>query len=334
MRALILGGTGFVGRHVGEALVAAGHSVTLLHRGRSNPGALPDVEHVLGDRTALEPKSPLMARTFDVVIDPSGYEVAVVRAAARAFGSRGARYVFVSSVSVYEDLARMDEAFGPVRTTDDAETAALTLANYGALKAACERALDEELPGRVMHVRAGLILGPHDYDARFRYWLLRVARGGEVLAPGDPEAQTQAIDARDLAAFICRCVEARVVGTFNVTGAPMAMRARLETVRDVVASDARFVWAPDELLIARDVKPYSEMPFWLPKSLGALPVPIARAVSAGLSQRPFVETARDTWAWLRQGWDAEESVRANRRFHIPAGLSDERERGILESMKV
>ena len=332
-RVLILGGTGFVGRHVAEAFLARGAAVTLLHRGRSNPGVLPAAEHVLAERASPEASATLAGRAFDVVVDTSGYEVPVVRASARALAASQPLYVFVSSISVYADLARTDEG-APARTTAGADTATLSLDNYGALKAACETAIDAELPGRALHVRAGLILGPHDYDARFRYWLERIARGGEVLAPGDPDAPTQAIDARDLAAWIVRSAAARTVGTFNVTGAPLSMRERLETVRAVVGGAARLSWVPDDVLLAHAVAPYSELPFWLPASLGARPVPIDRALASGLALRPFSDTARDTWTWLRtDGWDAEASVRAHRRLHVPAGLSDAREQAILGALR-
>src|SRR5262249_27210019 len=145
--------------------------------------------------------SPLSGRRFDAVVDTTGYEVAPVRAAARAFAHPDLTYVFVSTISVYADWKSLDES-GPVQTLADAEHATFALERYGALKAACGAALEEELPGRALHVRAGLILGPHDYDERFRWWLLRVARGGEVLAPGRPAAITQAIDVRDLAAWM------------------------------------------------------------------------------------------------------------------------------------
>jgi 2'-hydroxyisoflavone reductase len=331
MRILILGGTGFVGRHIAELSLARGHALSLFHRGRSNPGIFAGAEHIVGDRDV--DLSALHGRAFDVVVDTGGYEVPAVRAAARAVKHPGVHYVFISSISVYADLAQTDEAAAPLRTCPDVESAALSLESYGALKAACERALDEELDGRVQHVRAGLILGPHDYDQRFRYWLERVARGGEVLAPGDPAAPAQQIDARDLAAWVLASAEARVTGAFNATGPTMTMRWLLETIRDVVGGDARFTWVPDEVLVAHAVGPYSEMPFWLPASMGARPVEVRRAVDRGLVFRPFADTVRDTWAWLRSGWEAEASVRENRRLRVPGGMTAEREALLLEAAR-
>ncbi len=332
MRVLIVGGTAFVGRQVTEAFLAGGHQVTLFHRGLSDPDAFPQVEHVLGDRNRDTGK--LAGSRFDAVVDTSGYEVPAVRASVDAVSHPGVHYIYVSSVSVYADLTRMDED-APLRTTEDPATAQLTTENYGALKAACERVVLEALPGRAQIVRAGLIIGPHDYDERFPWWLRRVARGGEVLAPGDPDALVQFIDVRDLASWIVRSAEQRVAGTFNATGPgePLAMRSLLETIRDLVGGDARFTWVPDELLVADKVAPYSEMPFWLPASLGHRPVDISRALRQGLTHRPVADTVRDTWTWLATGWQAAERTRAHRRLRIPAGLTPEREAALLAAAR-
>jgi 2'-hydroxyisoflavone reductase len=175
MRVLMIGGTVFVGRHLAEAFVARGHDVTLFHRGLSNPGGMERCRHKIGDRD--RDLGVLAGEEYDLVVDTSGYEVKSVRATAALAGACGARYVFISTISVYSDPARLDEA-APTAAIDDAEAASLAFSNYGALKAACERAIEGVLPGRVLVVRAGIIVGPHDYDERFAFLLRRVARGG------------------------------------------------------------------------------------------------------------------------------------------------------------
>jgi 2'-hydroxyisoflavone reductase len=328
MRILLFGGTRFLGRAIAEVALARGHALTLFHRGRSNASLWPNAENVIGDReTDLD---LLSARTFDAVIDTSAFEVFTVRKAARAVGR--VPYIFVSSISVYADSARMAEG-DPVRDVDDAESATLSLDRYGGLKAACERALEEENPGRVLSIRAGKIDGPHDVDERFRYWLTRIAKGGEVLAPGDPNALVQDIDVRDLAAWIVTCVENGTTGVMNATGEPMTMRVMLETIRDVFDADARFTWVPDEILVADGVIPYAELPYWIPKIAGAQPVPIERAKHAGLTMRPFAETVRDTWAWMQRSWEVEAHVREQRRLKIAAGISEARERRLLDAAR-
>ena len=324
MNILLFGGTRFLGRHIAEAALGRGHQLTLLHRGLSNPSLFPQAHHIVGDRDGE--LDGLKGRTFDAVIDTNGFEVFSVRRSARAVGQ--VPYVFVSTISVYADVERMDED-GPTLTIDDPETATLTTERYGGLKAACERALQEELPGCVLGVRAGKIDGPHDVDERFHYWLTRIARGGEVLAPGTPEAIVQTIDVRDLAAWIVHCVENGARGVMNATGAPMTMRTFLETIRAALGSDARFTWVPDDVLLADGVRPYTEMPYWLPASYSAKAIPTERAAHAGLRLRPFSETVQDTWSWACKGWDLEAPVRAQRRLKLPAGISAEREARLL-----
>lgn len=328
MRVLLLGGTAFVGRHATAAFLARGHQVTLFHRGLTGPDLFPEAEHLIGDRE--RDTGRLAGTRFDVVVDTCGYEVAAVRASVEAVAHPGVHYIYVSSASVYADLSRMDES-GPLLRTDDPETARLSLDTYGALKAACERVVSEGFPGRAQVVRAGLIVGPHDYDLRFRWWLDRIARGGEVLAPGDPAALVQLIDVRDLGGWIVRSAEERLAGTFNATGPaePLTMAALLDTIRAVVGGDARFTWVDDELLLAGKVAAYSEMPFWLPASLGHRPMDIRRALAAGLTHRPLADTVRDTWAWLTAGETTTERARANRKLLVKAGLAPEREAELL-----
>jgi 2'-hydroxyisoflavone reductase len=312
-----------------EACLANGHAVTLFHRGKSNPRAFPDVENIIGDRDIS--LDAIRDRHWDVVFDTSGYEVGPVRRAAEAVAKGNARYVYVSSLSVYSELLPNTNESAPVLAIPDAEHAPLSLEIYGALKAACEVAVRETLPDRALCVRAGAILGPHDYDDRFAYWLRRIAKGGEVLAPGEPNAIVQFVDVRDLAVWMVRAAERRVRGVFNATGPgePMTMRSLLEMIREVTQSDARFTWVPSELLVKRGVAPYSEMPFWLPSPYDACSFDVSRAVEAGLTYRPAVQTVRDTWHWLQNGWEAEAPARAERRLRIPAGISAERESELL-----
>lgn len=309
MRILIFGGTRFLGRAIAEAALRRGHALTLFHRGRSHTGLFPEAEHVIGDRES--DLGLLGERTFDAVIDTCGFEVFSVRKTARVIGS-ARPYVFVSSISVYGAT--------PVQ---NAESASLTLESYGGLKEACERALEEELPGRVLSVRAGKIDGPHDLDERFHWWLSRIARGGDVIAPGRPDARVQNIDVRDLARWIVLATERGETGTMNATGETMTMRVFLETIRDVIGSSARFVWVPDDVLVRDGVKPYSEMPYWIPNE--DFVVPIDDAKRTGLELRPFADTVRDTWAWMQSSWAAEARVRAMRRLAIPAGIDEARE---------
>jgi 2'-hydroxyisoflavone reductase len=330
MRVLLFGGTRFLGRYLVEAARARGHEVTLFHRGLSDPDAFPDVEHLRGDRDA--DLGLLRGRTWDIVFDTSGYEVKPVRDAVLAVAHARLHYTFVSSVSVYSDYTKPSDESAAVKSPNDAGDL-LTLDNYGALKVACERAAEAALPGQLQSIRAGIILGPHDYDGRFAYWLRRVARGGEVLAPGNPEADVQLVDVRDLSAWMVRSAEDRRTGIFNATGPgePLTMRVLLETLRQVTGSDARFTWVSDAFLTENKVAPYSEMPFWLPPPFDGFRADVGRAIASGLTYRPVVETFQDTWAWLQTGWEAAASARAHRRLEVPAGISAERERDLLRA---
>lgn len=295
MTILILGGTVFLGRHIADAAIARGHEVTLFNRGRQNPDLFPDVERLRGNRDG--DLAALRGRTFDAVVDTSGYRPEHVRAVATTLGATR-HYTFISTVSVYR-------GFPPGRSFNEDAAVAAGSEGYGPLKARCEEMLHAELPGRVACIRPGLIVGPHDPTDRFTYWPRRIARGGDVLAPGRPQRPIQFIDVRDLADWCVRLGEHRQVGTFNAVGPQsVTMGSFVDECRAVAGSDVRFIWIPDQQLLAAGIKPWTELPLWIPEedvnAGGMLLADNRRAVAAGLTFRPVADTIRATLDWDTQ----------------------------------
>jgi 2'-hydroxyisoflavone reductase len=313
VRLLILGGTQFVGRAVVEAALARGHEVTLFHRGRTNPALFPEAEHVHGDREV--DLSPLAGRSWDAVVDTSGYEPQVVRKSLEAVGDTP--YAFVSTISVYADLTVGPDEQSAMHESGD---------GYGELKAACER----ELPDDALIVRPGLIVGPHDPTYRFTYWVDRIARGGDVVAPAPRERQVQFIDVRDLGEWLVRCVENGTTGVFNAVGPDrvLTMGEVLDACVSVTVSGARLHWLDPALLKERGVAEWMGLPLWVYDSgyRGMLGTDNSRAVAAGLTFRPVEDTVRDTLAWIRSG---EKIIRDDWAEDRP-GLTPEREAELLE----
>jgi len=298
MRLLILGGSQFVGRHIVEAALRRGHSVTLFNRGRTNPNLFAGVEEIHGDRDGG--LSALDGRTWDAVIDTSGYLPRVVRQSAEYTSDKADQYVFVSTISVYEQpMAENADENAPLATMED-ETSEDIAASYGALKVLCERAVDEAFAGKTLHLRPGMIIGPYDPTDRFTYWVHRAALGGEIAAPGNPDRTVQFIDARDLAALLLDMTEAGATGAVNTTGPDyrVTMGDYLDSCVRVTGSGALLTWIDEDFLLAHDVGVFMEMPFWLPEAQNAmLTVNIDRALAAGLTFRPLDETVRDTQVW-------------------------------------
>jgi nucleoside-diphosphate-sugar epimerase len=298
VKLLVLGGTKFLGRHVVAHALARGHEVTTFTRGQTNPELFPEAEHLRGNRDG--DLDALRGRTWDGVVDTSGYVPRVVRQSAELLRDAVRRYAFVSSISVYADFSAAVDESTPVAQLENPDTEDV-LPNYGALKAACERVVDEVYGERSARVRAGLIVGPFDPTDRFTYWPRRIAAGGDVLAPGDPEAPTQFVDARDLAAWLVQLALHGPGGTFNATGPaePLTMRELFERSRAALRSDANFVWADDETVLAAGIEPWTELPLWLPGTdyAGMARADVSRALAAGLAFRPLEETVRDTFEW-------------------------------------
>jgi nucleoside-diphosphate-sugar epimerase len=295
VKALVLGGTKFLGRAVVDAALAAGHELTLFNRGQTNPGLYPDVEQLHGDRT--EDLGALRGRHWDAVVDTSGYVPSVVRASARTLNGAGL-YCFVSSISAYASFA------GPVREGDaeaelgdqPADELLPDYANYGALKVLCERAVKEVFGDRAFIVRPGLIVGPHDPTGRFTYWPHRFARGGEVLAAGPAERSAQFIDVRDLGEWIVRSCARGVTGTFNATRPGIPWGELVEACVAETARGATAVWVDDDFLVAHGVGEWMELPLWIADrgEVGIHMADVSRAQAEGLTVRPLEETVRDT----------------------------------------
>jgi 2'-hydroxyisoflavone reductase len=326
VRLLILGGTVFLGYAIAEEAVARGHEVTTFSRGKSASGLLSNVKHLTGDRDGG--LQALEQGTWDAVIDTSGYLPRVVKASAELLEGRVGQYTFISSVSVYRDLGKPGAVEEDAVLELEDPSSEDVAAHYGALKARCEAVLAEQLPGRVLVIRPGLIVGPRDSTDRFTYWPSRIARGGEVLAPGPKAAPVQIIDVRDLASWILSMTEARRTGVFNAAGEPgrVSMEALLERSRSALNPSAALTWADEDFLAGHGAGAWIELPLWLPRSgenaafTGMMQVNVDKALGAGLSFRPLEETIRDTAAW-----DAGRPSDAPRK----AGLAPEREAELL-----
>ena len=306
---LILGGTKFLGRHTVDVALARGHDVTLFNRGQTRPELFPDVEKLRGDRDG--DLAALKGRSFDAVVDTSGFMPRIVRETIDALGDVG-HYTFVSTISVYADVSTPPAESSPV--TGDHE--------YGGEKARCEDVVRERFPHAFIP-RPGLIVGPWDPTGRFTYWPERLAEGGRVLAPAPPGADAQVIDARDLAGWLVRAAEDGTSGTFNAVGRPFPRRTLVETCRAAARKDAEIVWVDPQFLLEHEVGEWMELPLWLasPEYAGMLSVDPTPAFAAGLETRPLEETVRDTLEWVRSG-EAPETE---------AGLERAREQQLLDS---
>ena len=330
LRILILGGTAFIGIHMTEIALQRGHAVTLFNRGRAKPGLFPGIEELKGDRDG--PLDALKGRSWDAVIDNCGYVPRHVRMSAELLAPMVRQYLFISTISVYADFSKANDETSPVATIEDENREDRQNA-YGALKALCEKAADAAMPGRTTIVRPGLIVGPKDLTDRFTYWPARAARGGEMLAPGDPRVSYQLIDARDLARFCIATVENGTLGVFNVTS-PAGLFTMGDIVRESVtaahalakpSSPPQPTWVSGGFLVEHGVQPFIDLPGWLPEGgeMGRLHhTRVERALRAGLRISPLQKTTRDTLAWHLARPEAE-------RTKLRAGIAPERERELL-----
>ena len=289
---------------------------------------------LIGDRNGQ--LDALKNRKWDVVIDNPTTLPAWVRDAAQILKGNIDRYVFISTISVYADTSKGVDETAPLAKYDGPDAFKETLEamkasgykTYGPLKALSEQEADKWFPGKTLIIRPGLIVGPGDETDRFTYWPVRIDRGGEVLAPGDPGDPVQFIDARDLAEWTIRMVEDKETGPYNATGPakPLGVGGMLDGIKGALNSSARFTWVTADFLEAQKVAPWSDMPVWTGEESGMARTNISRALAKGLTFRPLADTARDTLAWFK-------SQSAERQAKLKAGLAAEREAEVLAAWK-
>jgi 2'-hydroxyisoflavone reductase len=331
MRLLVLGGTHHVGRAVVEEALARGDEVTTLNRGVSGPPAAGAVA-LHADRTdpaAL--RGALGDATWDAVVDTwSGAPRAVLDAATLLAG-RARHFSYVSSRSVYEwpPAVGLDES-GPVV---DGDPRSEDGSDYAAAKRGGELAAIEGFGAdRTVLARAGLILGPYEIVGRMPWWLRRIERGGDVLAPGPADMKLQYIDCRDLARWLLHAAGTGIAGPFNTVSEPghATMASLLAAAVAATGSDARLVWAPPQVILDAGIAPWIELPVWVPpdgEAAGLHTGDVAAVFAAGLTCRTVEETVADTWAWLQREGDPVPA--AGRPAH---GLDPEREREVLAAL--
>jgi 2'-hydroxyisoflavone reductase len=301
---LILGGTGFLGPATVEAARARGHQLTLFNRGKTRPGLFPAIETLFGDRDPLvgEGLKSLQNRKWDAVIDNSGYFPRQVAASAKLLAPNVGQYIFISSISVYSDNSTEGQnESAKLATTPDPTVEKITEQTFGPLKALCEKATLEALPGHTTIVRPGYIVGPDDPSGRFTYWPVRLDRGGEVLAPGAPADPVQFIDVRDLGAWLITLIEKGTMGVFHATGPQdrLPWGDLLQSCRKATPSESTLTWVPASWLAK---KHNAQFPIWAPfegETRGFHTWNVTRAIKAGLRFRPHSQTVADTLAWYK-----------------------------------
>ncbi|HEX2849543.1 MAG TPA: NAD-dependent epimerase/dehydratase family protein [Acidimicrobiales bacterium] len=326
MRLLVLGGTGFVGRHIVEAALDRGHDVTVFNRGRTNPGLFAAVEHLAGDRDAGD-LAALDSGEWDAVVDVSAYVPRHVRQAAEHLTGRVGHYTLISTVSVYAPRREPIDESSPVLRLDDPTVETMTAESYGPLKVACEQAAEAAFPEATTVVRPGLVAGPEDPTDRFTYWVRRVALGaGALVGPARVDQPVQVVHARDQGDFVVAVTEARRAGVFNSTGPtePLTFAGLVAACAEAAGVDVpEVVWVDDDFSRAHRLA----LPLALPQDGsydGLFRASNEAARAAGLLNRPIVATARHTLEW---------DATRDRAVPMAAGPTPEREAELVQSWR-
>lgn len=335
MKVLILGGTRFLGKALAEEGLNRGHDITLFNRG-NNKEAFSEVEQLVGDRDG--DVSQLKNRKWDAVMDTCGFAPNQINKIAAVLGDSIEHYTYISSISVYKDWIPLNltedyhlQSMPQNRLKDVEEGRISPYEYYGALKVLCEAEAEKHWPGRVLHIRAGQLVGPFDYTDRLPYWVQRVSEGGYIVVPGRPDRPIQLIDVKDIATWGFNMAENSKAGKYNLTGPDyeLTMEELLNTCKSVTNSNAKFVWTDEQFVLDHQIQPWTEMPLWIPEHFPLdgedkpwhMCISVKKAIENGLSFRPLEDTIYDVYQWEKGRQDSGRK----------AGISREKEQELLDA---
>ena len=344
LRILILGGTGFLGPHLIHVATQRGHRISMLNRGQREPGLFEedyrDVEQLVGDRAEPDGLDALKGRTWDAVIETSGYQHPWTAASTAALKGSAGRYLYVSSTGVFWPYHTVDiDESGPTQLRDDPPQ---DPPSYGVMKALSEREVRNAFGDGAIIVRPGYIVGPGDPTDRWTYWPVRVARGGDIMVPGKKDDPVQYIDVRDLTEWMIRLLENGTTGTFNAVGPgrPQTMEEFVYGLGATTSLPLTWTWIEDyEFLRSFPLRKNASgetqgltyaVPWIMPEGVnrGHMRIDGRRAIAAGLTFRPLAVTAMDTVQW-RNSDAAPQALRERPRYV----LTPEQEASILAAWR-
>ena len=328
MKILVIGGTQFIGRHVVSKLVQDGHSVTLLNRGRTGPNLFPDLPTIKADREAEDfTDNQALKRDWDAVVDLCAFYPKDVDRLLKTLKGQAGRYVLFSTLSAYVASAvdgptPIIEEGSPLRPCSIEDAVNRTMSSYGRRKAECERvAMAQNSAGvPVVILRPAVVYGEYDHTDRMAYWIWRASRNTPFILPDDGLTITRRTYAPDLAVSCSAAVRERAAlgNAYNIAETdPLSFRDTVYWcgVHFGTKPLEYAVSVSSERLEANGVKPWVDLPMWIPKTnllvdtyrsrkeLGFQSTPAARALADAADA--FLREDREPKTGLSPGVEAE-----------------------------
>lgn len=266
MRVLLLGGSGLLGAPAARALLAAGHAVAVLARGRR--GVPAGVESLVADRRADDPSfaTALRGRHFDLTVDFLAYVASDVARVLDVPGFHPGRYVMISTGQVYLVAAdrrppfREEDAEKPAMPEPPSGTRDHANWVYGMGKRGAEAEVGRRgaagLDARIL--RLPVVLGAEDASRRLWAYLQRLRDGGPILLPDGGDAPLRFVWAEDVARLLVRFAGGLVTPSraYNVAMPDeTTLRALVTRAAEGIGVRPRLLAASTESLTAAGIDP-------------------------------------------------------------------------------
>jgi nucleoside-diphosphate-sugar epimerase len=305
MKTLVLGGSVFVGKHMVNTLVAAGHDVSVLNRGKT-PTSLPKgVKHIVADRTDVQSmKAALKGATWDAVFDISGFVMASEGSDAKALielldGQVG-DYVYTSSITAYEPRGVF-----PWYENDPVVPADPT--NYAGFKVAMEQELMKQhaktgFPASV--VRPAAIYGPDNniFDMETPMFL-RLEQNRPILVPHSGLVTCSYGHVDDLCeAMLAICGNEKARGEiFNITAEGVTVNEYIRVLAEIVGVTPNIVEVPSAIIPELTQPAFGHL--FAPVHHGIMSIEKAEKLLGVKPRYDFKAGHEHTYAWYKeQGW--------------------------------
>lgn len=302
-KVLILGGRGFLGPSIVTEFLNAGHKVTLLNRGKTNPDLFSNLPIINCDREK-ENKEGLKAidkkykdTYWDLVVDTWQKSPKAVSDFLEEFNGQFGHYHYVSTVSVYDKWdKKFIEETEPLNPLPKFPTTISEEFRYAIRKTLSEVAIRERTDHYTLYRSHGMkdfrVDRPGDPNTE-PFWPVRFYRGGEILLPKVKDHHIQVTDIKSLTRFMLHCAMSKTYGAFNVAYDATPFKDLVASLVHATGTPKKLHWIDGNFLIENGLLPYKIVPLWKPRPAGSYYFNVQKAIGAGLVNRPMVDMLTD-----------------------------------------
>jgi nucleoside-diphosphate-sugar epimerase len=232
MKILVIGGNRYFGKRLVQNMLSVGAKVSVLNRGSKNADGANNIRCDRTDAAAL--KSAVKNQTWDIVFDQACYDAEQASDASEIFKGNVGRYIFTSSMSVYDLGSAITESVFDAKN-HSLEKIARADTNYGEAKRQAETAFTRKASFPVVSVRFPIVLGPDDYTGRLKFHVDRIQRDEPIYFPS-LGIRMSFVHSQDAAEALYTLGKSDFTGPINVASAdPIRLEKMMQIIEQALS---------------------------------------------------------------------------------------------------